>query len=170
MNSSILTALWWGGLAASSFLIGYFLVARGLSNRIIGVSMGFGAGALLSAIAYELIPESAMGELDVAVGFGLGALTFFLGDWFIDHRGGGERKNIGGGEAGGSGAAIFIGTLLDNIPKSIILGMGLALGGSISLAFLAAVFISNLPRGWPGLLIWKRLAARTATFFGCGSF
>ena len=50
----------------------------------------------------------------------------------------------------GSGTAIFIGTLLDNIPESIILGMGLAFGGAINFAFLAAVFVSNLPEGVAG--------------------
>ncbi len=47
-------------------------------------------------------------------------------------------------------SAIFIGTLLDNVPESLILGMSLALGGAINLAFLAAVFISNLPEGVAG--------------------
>jgi ZIP family zinc transporter len=70
-------------------------------------------------------------------------------DWMIDRRGGADRKDIAG-EQVGSGSAIFIGTLLDNIPESIILGMSLALGGAINLAFLVAVFISNLPEGVAG--------------------
>jgi len=57
----MISALLWGGLAAASLLIGYFLANRGLSNRTIGIIMGIGAGALFSAIAYELIPESALG-------------------------------------------------------------------------------------------------------------
>jgi ZIP family zinc transporter len=88
----------------------------------------------------------------MGVAFGLGALTFFAGDWVIDRQGGEERKNISGDQSGGSGAAIFIGTLLDNIPESLVLGMGLALGGSISLAFLVAVFVSNLPEGVAGTI------------------
>jgi len=68
----------------------------------------------------------------------------------IDSGGGRDRKNIAGDKAGGSGSAIFIGTLLDNVPESIILGMSLALGGAINVAFLAAVFISNLPEGVAG--------------------
>jgi ZIP family zinc transporter len=67
----------------------------------------------------------------------------------IDGRGGADRKDIAG-EQVGSGAAIFIGTLLDNVPESIILGMSLALGGAINAAFLAAVFVSNLPEGVAG--------------------
>jgi ZIP family zinc transporter len=112
--------------------------------------MGFGAGALISAIAYELVPESMLGGGAMAVAFGLGAITFFLGDWWIDRRGGADRKDIAGEQGGGSGSAIFVGTLLDNVPESIVLGMGLALGGAVNLAFLAAVFISNLPEGVAG--------------------
>jgi zinc transporter, ZIP family len=144
-------AILWGGLAAASLLVGFYLAARGLSNRSVGIVMGFGAGALLSAIAYELIPKSGNAGWMSAVFFALGALTFFGADWWIDHRGGADRKDIEGKQVG-SGAAIFIGTLLDNIPESIILGMSLATGGSINTAFLLAVFVSNLPEGVAGTL------------------
>jgi ZIP family zinc transporter len=144
------SAFLWGGLAAASLLVGYALAGRGLSNRAIGIVMGIGAGALISAIAYELVPESALGATGMGVAFMLGAIVFFVGDWLIDRRGGGDRKDIAGNQPGGSGAAIFVGTLLDNVPESIILGMSLALGGAINVAFLAAVFVSNLPEGVAG--------------------
>lgn len=146
----MVAAIWWGGLAAASLLVGYMLATRGLSNRTIGMVMGIGAGALLSAIAYELIPESMVTGWGTAIMLTLGALAFFAGDWLIDHRGGAERKAIASQEPAGSGAAIFIGTLLDNVPESIILGMSLALGGAVNVAFLAAVFVSNLPEGVAG--------------------
>jgi zinc transporter, ZIP family len=150
MSNTIITAIFWGGLAASSLLIGFALSGRGLSNRTIGLIMGIGAGALISAIAYELVPESMLEGPGMALAFGLGALAFFGGDWLVDRRGGADRKDIAGDQTGGSGAAIFIGTLLDNVPESIILGMSLALGGAVNLAFLAAVFVSNLPEGVAG--------------------
>ena len=146
----MLTAFLWGGAAAAALLVGYALAGRGLSNRTIGIVMGIGAGALISAIAYELMPESVLGTRGMAVAFALGALVFFVGDWLIDRRGGADRKDIAGDQPGGSGAAILIGTLLDNVPESIILGMSLALGGAINVAFLAAVFVSNLPEGVAG--------------------
>jgi len=146
----VLAAMWWGGLAAASLMIGYALAGRGLSNRTIGMVMGIGAGALLSAIAYELIPEAALKGLSTAVAFALGAIAFFVGDWIVDHRGGADRKDIDGGQAAGSGAAIFVGTLLDNVPESIIIGMSLALGGVVNSAFLVAVFVSNFPEGVAG--------------------
>jgi ZIP family zinc transporter len=162
----ILVAALWGGLAAASLLVGYYLSGRGLSKRNIGLVMGIGAGALISAIAYELVPESMLEGGNMALSFLLGAFAFFGADWWIDHRGGADRMDIAG-EQVGSGSAIFIGTLLDNIPESIILGMSLALGGSINIAFLAAVFVSNLPEGVAVRSTWK-LADR-CTITGCGS-
>jgi zinc transporter ZupT len=48
-----------GLLATSSLIIGGILAIRySLSNRAIGVIMGFGAGTLISAISYELIFEA----------------------------------------------------------------------------------------------------------------
>ena len=164
----MLSAIFWGGLAAASLLIGYYLAERGLTNRTIGIIMGVGAGALLSAIAYELVPESALGGGGMAVVFCIGAFTFFGADWLIDRRGGADRKDIAGDKAGGSGSAIFIGTLLDNIPEMIILGMGLAIGGAINLAFLVAVFISNLPEGVAGSINLELQAARADPYSGCG--
>jgi len=146
----MLSAFLWGGAAAAALLVGYALTGRGLSNRTIGIVMGIGAGALISAIAYELMPESVLGSMGVGVAFALGAIAFFVGDWLVDRRGGGDRKEIAGDQTGGSGAAMFVGTLLDNVPESIILGMSVALGGAINVAFLAAVFVSNLPEGVAG--------------------
>lgn len=148
----MLAAIWWGGLAAAALLIGYVLAYRGLSQQTIGIVMGLGAGALISSIAYELVPESALGGAGMAVAFALGAVAFYGGDWLIDRRGGNTRKDINNRQPGGSGPAIFLGTLLDCVPESLILGMGFALGGTVNAAFLIAVFISNLPEGVAGTI------------------
>ena len=159
MGASFVVAAFWGGLAALSLLIGAVMAVRlRPSERITGAVMGFGAGALMGGIAYELAPESLMNEAGwtVLAAFAAGALTFFVGDWLIDQRGGKDRKRIAskdGGASdsdGGSGTAIFLGTLLDGIPESLVLGLGLGLGSSVSLAFLAAVFVSNIPEGIAG--------------------
>jgi zinc transporter, ZIP family len=148
----LFVAILWGGFAAASLLVGFLLANRNLSNRTLGMIMGFGAGALLSAIAYELVPESMVEGANIAFAFCLGAVAFFVGDWLVDRQGGAERKNLAGDKPGGSGSAIYVGTLLDNIPESIILGMSLAVGGAINVAFLVAVFISNLPEGVAGTI------------------
>jgi zinc transporter, ZIP family len=180
----MLTATFWGGLASASLLVGFILASRGLSNRTVGLVMGFGAGALISAIAYELIPLSMLHGWPMGAAFLTGALAFFFGDWLVDGRGGEDRKAIESGSKGGSGAAIFIGTLLDNVPESLILGMGFATGGAVNLAFLSAVFISNLPEGLAGTIsleaagrshrsvfwMWTSLVLLSAACAGLGYF
>ncbi len=84
----MVTAFIWGGLAAGALLIGFLLAGRGLSKRMIGIVMGIGAGALISAIAYELIPETALGGGGMGIAFAIGALTFYFGDRIVDRQGG----------------------------------------------------------------------------------
>src|SRR5688572_6027926 len=85
-----------GGLAASSLLIGAGIaIWLRPSNRVVGLVMGFGAGALISAVAYDLAPAAVAEVGPVTLSLGLGALAFFAGDWLIDRRGGTHRKSIG---------------------------------------------------------------------------
>lgn len=147
----------WGAIGGVTLLIGAIIVFwRKPSNRVTGMVMGFGSGTLISAIAYELIPESNLEKgFWMAFTFLLGALAFFLGDKLIDRMGGGNRKAIAGSEGDDSGTAIFLGALLDGIPESLILGIGLGLGGMINIAFLFAVFVSNIPEGIAGTICLK---------------
>lgn len=139
----------WGILAASSLVIGA-LVALWfhLSLRVIGLIMGFGAGVLISAASFDLIEEAAdkaSGSGSVAVGVFVGCLVFFGGDWLIDRLGGGARKGATGDQEGGSPLAIVLGTVLDGIPESMVIGLTIFEGGEVGASYLAAVFISNLP-------------------------
>ncbi|HEX6686789.1 MAG TPA: hypothetical protein VF062_28750 [Candidatus Limnocylindrales bacterium] len=145
-------ALWWGVLASASLFLGQ-LLARPLSgnHRATGLIMGFGAGTLLSAISYELVPEANLADaVRVGIGMFAGATLYYLGDRLLDRRGAGSRHEIRPSGAEGSGAAMFVGALLDGVPESFILGVGLATGGAISVAFLVAVFVSNVPQGVAG--------------------
>jgi len=49
--------------------------------------------------------------------------------------------------AQGAGLAIAVGALLDGIPESIIIGVGMLEGTGVSLAMVAAVLLSNVPEG-----------------------
>ncbi len=139
----------WGFLASSSLVIGGVLaLTLRPSRRLVGLVMAFGAGVLISAVAYELVGEAAAtAERGRAVAAGLfaGCGVFFAGSWLIDRLGGGSRKDPGGAQAGGIALAIVLGIVLDGIPESIVIGLGLLLGEGVSVAVLAAVFLSNLP-------------------------
>ena len=138
----------WGAIAASSLLIGGFVALRARpSDRLVGLVLAFGAGTLISAVAYELVPEEPDYPVTLGLALGLGAIVFFVGDAIVERLGGENRKELDAVEQGGSGSgpAIVLGTVLDGIPESLVLGIGLWVGGAVSVAFLAAVFISNLP-------------------------
>ena len=151
MHMNALTAGLWGALSASTLLIGAALALwLRPSNRVVGLVMGFGSGTLISALAYDLVPEAAKDDFPVVLGLAAGALTFFLADGIIDRHGGEQRMSIATTKQVGGGLAIFLGTLLDGIPESLVLGISLALGGTVGVAFLVAVVISNLPEGMAG--------------------
>jgi len=146
----MLEAALWGFVGGASLLIGALVgISRPFPPRLIGLIMGFGAGVLISAVAFELTQEAfdRSGTNAVVGGLAAGALTFFLGDWVIDHRGGDNRKRSGGQQqsGGGAGTALALGALLDGIPESVAIGATLLGGGKIGIAVVAAVFLSNFP-------------------------
>jgi zinc transporter, ZIP family len=139
----------WGTLAASSLVIGAIFALRfKISLRAIGLIMGFGAGVLISALSFDLIQEAvdkSSGHGWVAFGVFAGCGVFFGGDQLIGRLGGGDRKDATGDQEGDSPLAIVLGTVLDGIPESMVIGLTIFEGGAVGAAYLAAVFISNLP-------------------------
>ena len=92
-----------------------------------------------------------MSGIDVAIGFGLGATVFYLGSLGID-RLSPEPPEAPDGmpskrDPRTSGLALVLGAVLDGIPESVVLGLSLLAGQGVSVAVLAAVFISNIPEG-----------------------
>jgi zinc transporter, ZIP family len=140
----------WAFLGAASLLIGMvlvFLLRPG--QRTIGLIMAFGAGAMISAVSFELVEEAldAGAPAMVTLGLAVGAVVFYVGDRLISRRGGGDRKRSTGEQSAGSPLAIVLGAALDGVPESLIVGMSLVLGGGVSVSFVAATFLSNLPEG-----------------------
>jgi zinc transporter, ZIP family len=142
-------ALGWGLLAGSSLILGGALaLTLQIREHLLGLIMAFGAGVLISAVAYELVAEAfhtSAGGGSLALGLAAGAASFFVGDAFVDRLGGDGRKDIGRAGTAGSGLAIVLGIVLDGIPESAVIGLGLLEGAGVSVAVIAAVFLSNLP-------------------------
>jgi zinc transporter, ZIP family len=142
-------ALFWGLFAGSSLILGGAIaLAVPISERVLGWIMAFGAGVLISAVAYELVAEAyetAAGSGGLALGLSAGALTFFAGDAVVDRMGGDKRKSMRRAAGTGSALAIVLGIVLDGIPESAVIGLGLLEGTGVSVAVIAAVFLSNLP-------------------------
>ena len=142
-------AFGWGALGAAALLAGA-LIAYLLSpsRGVIAVVMALGTGLLIGSVSFELV-DDALEHQDVAwvaLAVLLGAAVFTLGDWVLRRRGGGQRKDPEGAQAEGSPLAIVLGSVLDGIPESFVLGLTVLQGG-VSVSLLAGVVLSNLPEG-----------------------
>lgn len=185
-------ALGWGILAASSLVVGEVIAAYvRVPRRILGLILAFGVGVLISAVSFELVDEafrSANSSWTVSGGLLAGSLVFFGGDQLIGRMGSRRHKKQGAAEPrrDNSGAAILLGTVLDGIPESIVIGLTLVKGGAVSAAMVVAVFLSNLPEaigatsglraeGWKrwqtmGLWLAVALASGVASLAGFAFF
>ena len=149
MSSDVIQAAVWGFVAASALPLGALVAMRTtLSTRTVGAIMAFGAGTLISAVTFELV-EQAFDRADlwpVVAGLGLGAVVFTAGDAALVRAGGRRHRDGVSGDTGDDGGlTIALGAVLDGVPESLVLGISLASGGAISITFLIAVFISNVP-------------------------
>ena len=169
----------WALLGASSLLLGALVAfSVPIPRKVLGFILAFGAGVLISAVAYELVEEAVTVSADsyaVAIGFPLGALVFFLGDVAIDLR-------LKGSSGGGGGLGIVLGAVLDGIPESVVIGASLLTGETASVAVIVAVFLSNIPesisassglvRGgwsrWKVLLLWVIVVTASTLAAGLG--
>jgi ZIP family zinc transporter len=145
----VLDAFFWGGLGAAALLVGA-LIAYLLrpSRQVMAVVMAVGTGLLIGSVSFELVDEALEHQAVawVALYVLIGAATFTVGNWILSRRGGGERKDPTGEQADGSAMAIVLGSVLDGIPESFVLGLTVLQGG-VSVSLLAGVALSNLPEG-----------------------
>ncbi len=150
-----LQAAFWGLVAGSALLIGasvgYYVK---VPQRLIAAVMAFGSGVLISALSFELMEEAYRrgGVFATAIGFLAGATIYTAANGLLARHGAKHRKRSAGHQPsesrhGGSGLAIAVGSLLDGIPESIVIGLSLLKGGAVSLVAVIAIFLSNVPEG-----------------------
>jgi ZIP family zinc transporter len=147
-------AFLWGALATASLVIGGLIATNvTLSRRTLGILMAFGAGTLISTVSYELVFEAvrlARGSGFPGFGFATGAFTFYGCDQLIEKLGAGQRHGRRASEPSSLAIPMVLAIILDGIPESVVIGLGVLETRSVSLAMLVAVFISNLPEAIAG--------------------
>ena len=174
----MLNAFLYSALAQSPLILGGLLVFWfKIPRRVVGWLGGYGAGALLSAIAYSLVPTAdTLAKWDLLFWIMIGAGLFVLLDSLVEKKFGEQAGALG----------IVLGSIIDGVPESILFGIWLASGTVISTAFLTAVMISDIPQAiapsadlakkgwkwakvagmWAGVVLICGLAGAVAYWFG----
>jgi ZIP family zinc transporter len=137
----MLEALGWGLLAQASLLLAGLIVCWvTVPTKVVGIMGGFGAGAMIAAVSFDLLPEATVHieAWETGLWMMVGVLVFLLADRYV------EKKF--GSEGAGGAMGIVVGSVVDGVPESAILGIQVGTGVAISLSFVFAVFISNIPQ------------------------
>jgi ZIP family zinc transporter len=151
-------SLIFGFIASVPLLLGTFLALFvSLPKKIIATIMAFGSGVLIAAISFSLIEEAfslSQSVIPVILGFIFGGLSYTIANYILNKKSKGQtrrRKRSHGEMAGGgkeaSGLSLLVGSVMDNIPENMALGISLVTGGSVNMVLIAAIFISNFPEG-----------------------
>jgi zinc transporter, ZIP family len=137
----MLEALGWGLLAQSSLILAGLLVCWvTVPTKLVGILGGFGAGAMIAAVSFDLLPEAQtnIGGWQTGLWMLAGVVIFLVADRIVESR-------FGAAGAGGA-MGIVVGSVVDGVPESAILGIQVGTGAVISVSFVVAVFVSNFPQ------------------------
>ena len=201
MTSPLLLAGLAGLLSGLSLVVGS-LVAWFVTvpRELVALVMAFGAGVLISALAFDLVDEatSSGGFVPTISGFVVGAVVYVVLDQLLEHggfrhkrhrrrhdagsssnnnattstkasRGGGSGGGKAAAAGGGTGLGIALGALLDGVPETAVQGVSLTGGGTLSVAILVAVVISNFPEGMSSTADLKESGRGARYVFGLWS-
>jgi ZIP family zinc transporter len=175
-DNPVLFAFVLGAVSQTSLVLSALAVfVLKFPKRLVGAMAAFGAGALIAAIARDLLPEAHSLPLwQASLWAALGGASFIAGEHYVEKKFGSEGPSAALG--------IVVGAVVDGVPETIIFGIQLASGAPISVAFIAAVFVSNIPQaiapsadlaaaGWNwrrvgGLWSWVVLACGVAAVAG----
>ncbi len=172
--SAAYSAAFWGFFSGAALIVGaavgYYVK---VPNRVVAGIMAFGSGVLISALSFELMEEAfnQAGLTATATGFLLGAFAYAAANRLLAIYGAKHRKRSGGQqpneeEDSGSGVAIAVGAALDGVPESVAIGLSILHGGAVSVATVAAIFLSNLPEGLSSSAGMKKAGRSGAYVFG----
>jgi len=175
MGDTVWTTLLFGAVASSALIIGAAIgVWFTLPKRLLAMLLAFAAGALITALSFELFEDSYErgGIWLAAIGLFVGAIVFtglsaLLDRWAQpgshaipadEYRGSvkldtnaaaADQPATAASTRGTAGLALLAAATLDGVPENLALGISLT-EGTGGLALMTAIFVSNLPEALVG--------------------
>ena len=163
----MLGAAWWGFVGGAALMIGAFLgIYLPVSSRFIGLVMAFGAGVLISAVAFELAEEAYQRSGGTAVVLGLLAAPSSSATGSSTVPAVTDARAPTGHSRPPGPMALVLGALLDGIPQSAAIGVSLLGGAGVGLPVVAAVFMSNIPESMSASAGLKKTGRSTRYVLG----
>lgn len=167
--------LLFGAVASSALILGAAIGVRfELPKRLLAMLLAFAAGALITALSFELFEDSYErgGIWLAAIGLFAGAIVFTVLSALLDrwaqppaeskpadeYRGSPkldtdaaaqDRAPAKATTRGAAGIALLAAVTLDGVPENLALGISLT-EGTGGVALLAAIFVSNFPEALVG--------------------
>ncbi|HEV2088982.1 MAG TPA: hypothetical protein VGR21_11790 [Cryptosporangiaceae bacterium] len=159
-----------GLLASSGLVLGAAVGTRvRFPAAVLSMILAFAAGALITALAFELFEDSYEQGGTWRAGLGLiaGAVVFTAASAYLDRLAGSKPEDSGGSPKldrdaaesddrpskeslrGAAGLALLAAVTLDGVPENVALGVAIG-EGTGGLALLAAIFVSNFPEALVG--------------------
>ncbi|WP_163165990.1 ZIP family metal transporter [Arthrobacter sp. Alg241-R88] len=180
-------SLLFGVVTASALVLGALAGVRfELPKRVLAIILSFAAGALITALTFELFEDSFErgGVWRAGIGLFVGALVFTVLSALLDrwaqagsepvpadeYRGSPKLDTDAAAEGrapsaastrGAAGLALLAAATLDGVPENLALGVSLG-EGTGGLALLAAIFVSNLPEALVGAASMRSQGMSTA--------
>jgi zinc transporter, ZIP family len=175
MEDFMWSTLLFGAVASSALVIGAAIGVRfKFPKRLLAMLLAFAAGALITALSFELFEDAYErgGIWLAAIGLFVGAIVFTVLSALLDrwaqpgaepkpadeYRGSvkldtdaaaADRPATAASTRGAAGLALLAAATLDGVPESLALGISLT-EGTGGIALLAAIFVSNLPEALVG--------------------
>lgn len=152
-----------GAIAQSALVVGALLVWKFPAIKkpvIVGGLMAFGAGAVISAVAIDLVAVSydEAGAGPTAIGIGIGCLIYFGIIALLERKGDSEQPGelieaqVAANDGHVHGASpkearnLTIGMVIDGVPESVAVGLTLHTATvGVSAALVGSIFISAIP-------------------------
>lgn len=164
-----------GAIASSALVLGALIGVRfELPKRVLAILLSFAAGALITALSFELFEDAYErgGIWRAVIGLLVGAVVFtalsalldrwaqpgsqskpadeFEGSAKLDTDAAAtDRPDPSTSTRGAAGMALLAAVTLDGVPENVALGVSLG-EGTGGLALLAAIFVSNFPEALVG--------------------